>query len=381
MPWTLELLPSWRLRLAAGAVLLGSLLAACGPGSDAGTDLLAQPPDDPVTPARQARVLALGRAGEMASLDIAAPWAVRARGELGRTIGSARCRAGVCAVTHPAPASALSLVDAATLRLVHRIELPADSDPRDVVFTGDTTVVVSLAQRDHLLEIDTGTLAQRRIALAALADADGLPESGMLAACGRQVYVQLQRLDRQTGLPGTLPPAIAVVDTWDGDRLGVIALALPPALDLQVDCSARTLLVAEPQPVIQGLGRVEQVNLRDGSVHNVLKAEEFANGGMLRLRDDLYWLNQHTDFGPGPSSHLSLVGGRMEAVYNVFAREPVDNLAYDAATGLLFYPNPCASLGEPCDGGVHVFDALSGDSAAARSIDPGFAPVEVVVSR
>lgn len=67
-------------------------------------------------------------------------------------------------------------------------------------------------------------------------------------------------------------------------------------------------------------------------------------------------------------------------VYNVFAAEPVDNLAYDAISGWLFYANPCTSLGQACDSGGHGFDADTGESAGP-GIDPGFAPVELKVSR
>lgn len=362
------------------AALLSLPLAACLTGGADAPDAFPAPPPDSATPAAQPRVLALGREGAIASLSLAAPWGVLASGQLGLPIASARCRAGVCAIVHPAPDSAVSLVDSATLQLLQRITLPADSDPHDAVFTGDHTLVVSLHGRDHLLEIDTGTLAQRRIELPGLADADGLPESHRLAACGRQVYLQLQRLDHESGQPGALPPLLAVIDTWAGDRLHTVPLALTPALDMQVDCNARTVLVMEPQPIIQGNGRVEMIDLRSGQVSNVLKPDEFANGGLLQVAPGVYWLNQHTDFGPGPSSHLSLVGGRMDGVYNVFATEPVDEFAWDAVSQRLFYPNPCSSLGQACDNGVHVFDALSGDSAGP-SIDPGFAPVELAVSR
>jgi hypothetical protein len=366
-----RILPGWA---------LAALLSACGRGDVPPSAFAARPPADVVTPAPEGRLVALGREGQVASLALESPWTVWATADLGRRIASLRCRAGLCAAVHPAPDSALSLFDAATLTLSQRVELPADSDPRDVVFTSDHRVVLSLAGRDHLLEIDLATPTQRRISLAALADGDGLPDTAMLAACGRQVYVQLQRLDRTTGLPSTLPPAIAIVDTWRGDALRSVPLALMPALDMQADCSARTLLVAEPQPIIQGLGRVDLVSLDDGSVTNLLQPDEFANGGMLRLASGLYWLNQHTDFGPGPSSHLFLVGGRTKDVYNVFATEPVDQMVHDPVSGWLFYPNPCGSLGQACDNGVHVFQARTGESAGP-SIDPGFPPVGLALSR
>lgn len=52
--------------------------------------------------------------------------------------------------------------------------------------------------------------------------------------------------------------------------------------------AASTVRVAGPQPIIQGLEKVELVDLYDGSTRDVLKPDEFANGGMLRLTPDLY---------------------------------------------------------------------------------------------
>lgn len=344
-------------------------------------DAVAVPPPDDPTPATEARVLASSRNGDIASLDIDTPWQVRTTISLKETVNSVRCRADMCAVVHPDPVNAITLIHPDSLDVIEEIHLEPGSDPRDVAFTDDQTLVISLYQRDYLIEHNIRDNSERQIDLSTLADRDGIPESNMVANCGKQVYVQLQRLDQETTLPGELPPVVAIVDTWKDDHLQYIELSQTPALDMTVDCEKRELVVSEPKPIIAGGGDVEVINLHDASIKTALPEGEFANGGMLRLTESLYWLNQHTDMGTGPSSHLVLVGGQVDEAYNVFATENVDNFVYDSKTHWLFYPNPCSTL-EPdsCDNGVHVFHGLTGLSQG-DSIDPGFAPIEVVISR
>ena len=131
------------------------------------------------------RLVALSRAGLIASVDIAAPWSVRASGDLGATIGSARCRGGRCLVVHPSPADSISVVAASDLSVLDTIVLEHGADPRDVALVGNHTAVVSQYGRPELLELDLATRTTTPIDLSALADADGLPEAlGSPAAAG-----------------------------------------------------------------------------------------------------------------------------------------------------------------------------------------------------
>ena len=70
------------------------------------------PPD---APPAEPRLVVLSREGRIASVGLAAPYAVRASADLRAMVGSARCRFGLCVVTHPEPANALSVVSAADL--------------------------------------------------------------------------------------------------------------------------------------------------------------------------------------------------------------------------------------------------------------------------
>jgi hypothetical protein len=106
-------------------------------------------------------------------------------------------------------------------------------------------------------------------------------------------------------------------------------------------------------------------------------------GGFEVVEPGLYWLITHTEFGPGPSSHLNLFGGSMPGTYNTFALEHVDDLALDRNGNQLFFPDPCfvAPSNPSCDRGLVVFHARIGTRTSAQAIDVGFAPIEVAVSR
>ncbi|MBK8697351.1 MAG: hypothetical protein IPN17_35105 [Deltaproteobacteria bacterium] len=227
----------------------------------------------PNAPPAEPRLVVLSHEGRIASVGLAAPYAVRASADLRAMVGSARCRFGLCVVTHPEPANALSVVSAADLTVRATIALGDRVDPRDVAIVDDHTAVVSLYERAELLQVDLVTRATTPIDLRALADADGLPEATWLATCGRRVFAQLRRVEHESGADSPMNAVLAVVDLARpaGDRLvdadpaapGVqgVALARRPAFDMPADCAAGTLHVAEPMPLMRGGGGYEVVNL------------------------------------------------------------------------------------------------------------------------
>jgi hypothetical protein len=233
------------------------------------------------------------------------------------------------------------------------------------------------------------------IDLSPLADADGLPEALKLASCGRRVFAQLRRVDHASGAPAPIGAALAVIDLEragsdrvvdvDPNAAGVqgIALAGRPDFDMPADCAAGILYVAEPEPLMQGGGGYEQVDLGTLTARDLPIDTGAQVGGFEIVGPDQYWLITHTDFGPGASSHLTFFGATSPDTHNTFASEHVDDLALDRDEDLLFFPDPCAPApsNPSCDAGVHIFHAHTGARASAKAIDPGFAPIEVVVSR
>lgn len=345
-------------------------------------------------PAEPPRLIAASRDGAVASVELSSPWAVKANTDLGLPTASARCGYGRCVTVHPAPADSLTFLDVSTLLVLDRIGLDRGADPRDVALVDDHTLVVSQYGRPNLLVFDLMTRVATHVDLSPLADADGLPEMTRLASCGRRVFVQLRRVDHDSDAPADVGAALAVVDLdrAENDRLvdvdpstpGVqgIALAGRPDFDMPVDCSGGTLYVVEPAPLFQGGGSYEQVDLETLRASDLPIDTGAQVGGFEVVGENLYWLITHTDIGPGPSSHLNQVGGDHNDTYNTFAESHVDELAYDPEGGLLFFPDPCATINWPaCIGGVQAFDALSGEYLTPEGIDVGFPPVEVAVSR
>jgi hypothetical protein len=340
------------------------------------------------------RLIAVSRAGQIASLDLAPPWTVRASDDLKEPIASARCRAGRCLIVHPA-VDAISVVDATDLSRGEPLVLARGADPRDVALVDDHTAVVSQYDRTDLVVVDLDTRATTSIDLSELADADGLPEALRLATCGRRVFVQLQRIDHETDNPSEMGSVLAVIDldrpvgdqVVDADPVtrGVqgIALAGPPNFDMPVDCAAGVLYVAEPEPLMSGGGAYEQVDLTALTAQTYPIDTGAEVGGFEVVTPSLYWLITHTEFGPGPSSHLTLVGGPSFETHNTFADEHVNDLALDRELDLLFYPDPCrpGPTNGSCRMGIHIFNAHSGERQSPTPIDVDFGPIELAVSR
>ena len=346
-------------------------------------------------PPPEPRLIAFSRDGHVASLEIAPPWTVRASGDLRNTVASARCRAGRCLVVHPAPADSISIVDASDLSNEDPIALERGADPRDVALVDDRTAVISQYGRAELLVLDLVNGATDSIDLGALADADGLPEALRLASCGRRVFVQLRRVDHETDTPAPIGGGLGVIDLdrSPGDRvvdtdpkipgIQAIALAGRPNFDMPVDCEAGVLYVAEPAPLFQGGGGYEQIDLAALTASDLPIDTGAQVGGFEVVGPDQYWIITHTDIGPGPSSHLNFIGGSVPDTYNTFALEHIDDLAFDRAENLLFFPDACFTgpTNPSCDSGIQVFRADTGERLTTESIDLGFAPIEVVISR
>jgi hypothetical protein len=325
-------------------------------------------------------VIALSRGGRVAALEIAEPWTVRASADLGATVASARCLGARCVVVHPSPADSLSLIATSDLTRIATIALEAGADPRDVAFIDDHTLLVSQYGRSSLLEVDLPTGATTPIDLSALADDDGLPEAQMLARCGSRVFVQLRRVDHETGAPSSIGSALAELDL-DGSVVQSVVLPGQPDFDMPADCEAGVLYVATPAQLMMGGGAYQQVDLTTLTVTEFLDPGSEV-GGFEVLDPDHHWTITHTEFGPGPSSHLVFVGGPTPDTHNTFAIEHVDDLALDREIDLLFYPDPCGTVPSTgCSSRVHVFHASTGARASAEGIDVGFDPIEVTIAR
>jgi hypothetical protein len=134
---------------------------------------------------------------------------------------------------------------------------------------------------------------------------------------------------------------------------------------------------------MMGGSRIQQIDLETLVASDLPLDVTAEAGGFEVVGGGLYWLITHTEFGPGPSSHLTLEGGPVFETHNTFALEHVNDLALDHEEGLLFYPDPCGTLpATGCRSGIHVFAATTGERLSPPAgIDVGFDPIEVAIAR
>ena len=345
--------------------------------------------------ADRARLVVLGPDGELASLDVTAPFAIRASAELQAAAVSVKCGGLRCAVVHPSPVDSVDIIDALTLGVVRTYSLARGADPRDATWLDDHTVVVTQYESAELVVIDVAAQTTSAVSLAALADADELPEASRIVSCGHHAYVQLARIDHETGAESALGPALAVLDfdqpaaqrvvDVDPDMMGVqgVALASRANFDMPTDCVGARLFVAEPRPLFSGGGEYQVVDL-DTFVASTFPFSNGAQVGGFEVVDaTLGWRITHTDFGPGASSHLELVGAGLFPTYNTFSGYHVDELALDRVADLLFFPDPCTVTpsNQACQRGVHAFHAHSGERANEDPVDVGFDAIDLAIAR
>ncbi len=340
-----------------------------------------------------ARVVAVSRAGQVASLDATEPFTVHANKDLGDPIGTLRCAGTMCITTHPSSGT-LRILDALDLHVRGTLALGRKT-PRDVALLDAHTALVSIAESASLVIFDPSTAAVTgSVDLSALADADGVPDAQELAHCGRRAFVQLARIDHTLPSPASDHPVLAVVDLDRKDDERVVdadpsmpgtqgvALANRPDFDMPTDCAAGTLAVSEPRPLMMGGSAFEQVDLKT-LVATPLALDTGAEGGGFEPVDaEHHWMITHTEFGPGPSSHLEWVVPGSSSTYNTFAPEHIDDLALDRATGLIWFPDGCDPVPYPlCDAGLVPFHVLTAERATAAAVKVGFPPIEVEVAR
>lgn len=323
-------------------------------------------------------------AGQTAALALEEPWSTSA--ELEPIGGEAIVRhfAGLHYVVNH-DLDSVQVIDPRMFATRVEIDTGAGSRPQDVLVVRPDRAYISRHERTHLLRVDPRTgLGSDAVDLSVLADADGLPEMSMMARHGRHLFVQLQRIDGETGLP-VAPSLLAVVDLAtetlvDVDPLlpgvqGIELVGLVPSFKMQVERATRRLYVSTPNGLLTGDGGIEEIDLVTLRSRGFVTSEAQLGGdltGFVLVSPDLGYVLTHTDLLL--SSHLTafsrLDGSHQGEKFVTFTQ--VDNLAFDRSTGQLFFPD---------SDGVRVFDAASGVQLTGEPIDVGSRPTDMVVAR
>lgn len=183
----------------------------------------------------------------------------------------------------------IEVLDGVTFALVRQFSVGNGSNPYDIAFASPTHAYVTRYESTDLWIVNPATGAHTgTISLAALADADGIPEMDHLEMVGPLLFISLQRVNRNAGFAPTDSSLVAVVDTrvdqlvdCDPVTPGVQGILLPrsnPVTPFVFD-RARTRLylgcVGHYGIADGGIVRVDPVALRaDGVV-----ADEYGLGG------------------------------------------------------------------------------------------------------
>src|SRR5262249_4785458 len=108
----------------------------------------------------------------------------------------------------------IEVLDGSTYGLIKQFSVGNGANPYDIAFASPTHAYVTRYESADLWIVNptTGT-HDGTISLAALADADGIPEMDHLMMVGPLLFVSLQRVDRNAGFQPTDSSLVAVVDT------------------------------------------------------------------------------------------------------------------------------------------------------------------------
>ena len=230
-------------------------------------------------------------------------------------------------IVNRAGADNIEVLDGTSFGLVKQFSVGTGANPYDIAFASPTHAYVTRYESTDLWVVDPTTGAHTgTVSLAALADADGIPEMDHLEMAGPLLFVSLQRVDRNHGFQPTDSSLVAVIDTRtdalvDCDPIapGVQGILLPranpvtpfvfdePRTRLYLGCAG---FYGVPDG---GIVRIDPVGLRaDG----VAAPEDSLGGDVL----DLAWHDDDRAYAivSDPSFNTSLVRwspvtGRREA--------------------------------------------------------------------
>jgi DNA-binding beta-propeller fold protein YncE len=263
----------------------------------------------------------------------------------------------------------IEVLDGASFALIRQFSVGNGSNPYDIAFASPTKAYVTRYETADLWIVNPATGAHTgTISLAALADADGIPEMDRLEMVGPMLFISLQRVNRNAGFQPTDSSLVAVVDTrvdqlvdCDPVAPGVQGILLPfanpvtpfvfdePRTRLYLGCVGRYGLADG------GIVRVDPVALRaDGVV-----AGEAALGGDVL---DLAWFDDGRAYAivSDPSSNTQLIrwspvtGQREDTLYQPGGFSLADaEVTPDGSE--VWVCN--SSFGAP---GIHVFSCATG---------------------
>ena len=326
-------------------------------------------------------------AGSCAVVELDDPWVATVDVEPVSPNAVVRLFSGLYYVVNE-PTATVQVIDPATTDTIAEYSVGVGSSPRDILLVDRQTAWVSRDSSCHLLKIDPAdgtTLGS--VDLCPLADADGLPEMGMMARDADHLFVQVRRLDPSFH---PVPPSYLAVVDLTSDTLvdvdpqqagmqGIVLSELLPSFKMHIDDVGRRLYVTTPgSPAEWGTGGIDQVDLDTLQSVGFLTTEAqipLHMGPFVMVSEIKGYVVTHTDIVL--SSHLvpfSRITGEALGGETYMTLGAVESMAFDPQTSQLYYP-------ELSDGGVVVVDADADVVLTPLPIDVGGTPRDLVVAR
>lgn len=250
------------------------------------------------------------------------------------------------------------------------------SNPQDIAFASDEKAYVPRLELPTVLVLDPrdGT-PLGAVDLAALADADGVPEATWAVAFGDRIVVAVGRLDRNDAYRPTGPGALAVIDpATDRVERSIELGAANPWGEPAVAADGR-LLVGLAGRFGALDGGIEAVDVPAGRSDGLLPTEAELGGDVL-------------SFVAGDDGALWVLVADAASVTSLVRWEPSAGAPRTVLRGSGF-TLACVAQAAPgllavCDReraapGVRLFEAPSGDERTTRPIDVGLPPWQVRV--
>lgn len=330
--------------------------------------------------------------GSITTLPAEPPWNPELDREAVCSDAVGRPRSGKVYVVNRLGCDNLQVLDPAQgYDTVAEFSVGSGSNPQDIAFIEPDRAYVTCYDRPWLLEVNplTGAILDS-VSLAPLADGDGLPEMHRMFRRGDYLYVQVQRLDRDTPFWDPVPPSyLAVVnlntrelvdvDSGTPGIQGIVLQGTDPNAPMQIDQTTGDLLVPEAGTILDVEdGGIERVDLDRWTSRGFLITGAELGGDLV---DFCLWSGTRGYAIVSDESFVTCLvsfdpstGLKTGTLYCSSGFDLSDCLTHEA--GYLFVGDR-----DFFDPGVRVYDAETGALLSDGVIPTGLPPFELLLHR
>jgi len=225
----------------------------------------------------------------------------------------------------------IEVLDGSTFGLVKQFSVGNGANPYDIAFASPTKAYVTRYETPDLWIVNPAAGSHDgTVSLAALADADGIPEMDRMIVVGPLLFVSLQRVDRNHGFAPTDSSLVAVIDTrtdqlvdCDAAHPGVQGILLPrqnPVTPFAFDAPRSRLYLGCAGAYGVPDGGIVRVDPASLTADGVAAAEDSLGGDVLDIafRDDAraYAIVSDASFNTSLVRWSPVTGRRLDTLYS-----------------------------------------------------------------